>query len=238
MAKKLTTRRKGTAKPDAAEELQETARAIGEPVSITPYALSAVALLLILTGAILTPDFLNYSLRVEELRASSSKAAQVPASTVVSSASPTTSAPVPTTATPAKVEDKKPALDSAQIFETYGKLLTMLLGFVSILGVFVGYFVRKSLREIQEDIYKDVEKRMNLWEEQKDMVLESLKETRVKFEGLTQLYDECKQVLETLKEATKAEMSARKPSSTSTENIVASLDADPTLDAPSHVTSN
>jgi len=203
--------------------------------SITPYALSAVAMMLILSGDILTPDFLNYSLRVEELK-NAQKAAPILSPPTSDSTSPVSASPPTTPVTSVTTDEKKVALDSSQIFETYGKVVTMLLGFVSILGVFVGYFVRKSLREIQKDIYHDVEKRMKLWEEQKDMLLESVKETRSKFEGLTGLYTECKQVLDTLKVAANAELAPRTPPAASTASVADSLDADTTLEAPQNVT--
>lgn len=56
-------------------------------------------------------------------------------------------------------------------FETYARLVTLLLALVSVLGVFFGYFVRKSLRETEDDLDKRFDRQMMLWEKERDALL-------------------------------------------------------------------
>ncbi len=226
MSTKHNTRRRSPAKLDRNTEEADPSQAQLPKPSVGWYAASAIVLLLILTTAILTPDYLNYRLRVQELSAQvkpSPTLAGMLTGPLVGPPSPQAASGTPSLPLPTVI---KPALETSQIFETYGKLITMLLGFVSILGVFVGYFVRKSLREIQEDVYKDVEKRMLLWELEKQMVLRSLDETRIKFDGLTKLYDDAKQVLDNLKEASKGELSPSFAAPNSPDKVAETLDAE------------
>ena len=51
----------------------------------------------------------------------------------------------------------------------------MLLGFVSVVGVLFGYFVRKSVRELTEDVRHDVEAQVKLFEQQKQLVIDQAK---------------------------------------------------------------
>lgn len=53
---------------------------------------------------------------------------------------------------------------SASFFEAYARLITLLLSMVSVLGLFFAYFVRKSLRETEEDLERRFESSMKSWQ--------------------------------------------------------------------------
>lgn len=50
--------------------------------------------------------------------------------------------------------------DLSRMFDTYARLLTMLVAVLSGFGVFFGFFVRKSIREVEDDIRKDSKERL------------------------------------------------------------------------------
>lgn len=50
------------------------------------------------------------------------------------------------------------------MFESFGHFLTLLLGLISLLGLFFGYFTRKSLMETQGDLKQDLKEAKDAWE--------------------------------------------------------------------------
>lgn len=121
------------------------------------YAVSAIALLVILTAAILTPSYLNYRYRLRQLEyiSSSTNAARQTAPTSTTSWNQL-SMTSPVSAKPETDSLGEPPLKPADIYETYGQLITMLLGFVAAVGVLCGYFAKKSVRELTEDVRDDM----------------------------------------------------------------------------------
>lgn len=201
------------------------------------YGLSAAGLLLVFTVGILIPDYWSYNLELERMKLDQRPhAAVTPAQEKLEDGSAKNSLQSVHISVPTQTkagEEKSRGVGAEKIFETYGKLITMLLGFVSILGVFVGFFVRKSLREIEDDVENRVEKRMKLWEDQKDMVLEKVKTAETKYEKYTTLYDEMKRALDALKRVQETEANIMKPLATAPETVAASLDSDPAFNIPS-----
>lgn len=210
-------------------------RTLKSQIDLKWYGGAAVVLMMILTAAILTPDYFSYKLKMEALRSTQSVPSKQSPPSIKSCedqpqpAGGKSQAVATAKVTLEKAEDEKKASDPSQLFETYGKLLTMLLGFVSVLGVFVGYFVRKSLREIQDDISQDVEKRMKLWEEQKTVVMSYHSKTKKKMKGLTKLYDKYKQVLDAMEATTNADQKENKAVTPTSKSAADALDSDPTL---------
>ena len=186
-----------------------------------------------MTG-ILATDYFNYQIRLAKIEAVSkiSVAAPKPA--------------------PAQIDSKglvdnlaSPSLEvkSSEIFETYGKLLTMLLGLVSVLGVFFGYFVRKSLREVEEDLRGHVQQNMDFWGKERDRLsnevsgkLKEIAEQRQQQEKLSQEFEKTaersKQVLEALEAAAKAEQQKLTGDTARTATAAAAIDADETIPKP------
>gem|GEM_PF-5077693 len=81
---------------------------------------------------------------------------------------PTIGAPLPSTVT-------SPTAATAQLFESYARLITLFLGLASVLAVFFGYFVRKSIRETEEDVDNRLERSLKLWEKEKTSLLDQYK---------------------------------------------------------------
>jgi hypothetical protein len=158
-------------KPDR-ERPKDTPRRKGAEEKLWHYAVSAFALLLVLTVAILTPNYLNYRYRVqhlEHLSGSSSTADNAASVTSVAS-----NAPPAVTATSPKSDSRdlgEPPLKTSDIYETYGQLITMLLGFVAAVGVLCGYFAKKSVRELTEDVRDDMEREKTWFRRECDLAL-------------------------------------------------------------------
>ena len=57
---------------------------------------------------------------------------------------------------------------SATFFESYARLITLLLSIISVLGLFFGYFVKKSLTETEAEIENRFERRMDAWKEERE----------------------------------------------------------------------
>lgn len=212
--------------------------------SLKPYAITGVILLLVFVTAILMPDYFNFRLRLARIEMASKTAATQPiepaptGSTNNKSGTNNISAPTLSSSKtesdnlmPASTEPK-----SSEIFETYGKLLTMLLAFVSVLGVFFGYFVRKSLRDVEDDMRRQVADTMGFWEKEKNRVFgqldSKLAEVTTRQVEVDKTIANSKQALEALQVAAKAE--GQKPISETglAASAVAAIDADNTIPAP------
>ena len=140
-----------------------------------PYALCASGLLLLLTLAILTPDYLNYRYRRDRLLHPAPAAATAQSATngaVGAGTAPDKQKPATQSTTIGEGE----LLKASDIYETYAKLVTMMLGFVSVVGVLAGYFVRKSVRELTEDVRIEVEREVKIFERQRTDALEKVKD--------------------------------------------------------------
>lgn len=138
-----------------------------------PYALFGGVLLVVLTLAILTPDYLNHQYRRERLLK------QQPSSAAVQSTPNPSGTSSAATNQPANTPEPNANGDSpkaADIYDTYAKLVTMMLGFVSVVGVLAGYFVRKSVRELTEDVRDEVEREVKVFERQRTDALEKVKD--------------------------------------------------------------
>ena len=202
--------------------------------SLMPYALTGVVLLVVFVSAILMPDYFNYKLRLARIEAISKMSASQPTATA------------PTSTTNNKGESNNPAVPTqlspstepkpSEIFETYGKLLTMLLAFVSVLGVFFGYFVRKSLRDVEEDMRRQVTDTMGFWEKEKkrffDEVTSTLAEVKKQQSEVEKTIASSKQVLEVLQASAKAESQKPPNEAGLAATAVAAIDADNTIPAP------
>ncbi len=201
------------------------------------YGLSAAGLLVVFTIGILIPDYWSYNLELERMKLDQrADASETPVQEKPQDGSAKNSLQSVHISVPTQTKsgaEKSQGVGAEKIFETYGKLITMLLGFVSILGVFVGFFVRKSLREIEDDVENRVEKRMKLWEDQKDMVLEKVKAAETKYDKYTTLYDEMKKALDAWKRIQETEANIVKPRATAPETVAESLDRDPAFNLPS-----
>lgn len=211
--------------------------------SFRPYAIIGTVLLVVFVTAILTPDYFNYRLRMERIKiagktSATSSAANSSSVTPSNKAESTGAVPSQSqtkveseTLSPPSTEPK-----SSEIFETYGKLLTMLLAFVSVLGVFFGYFVRKSLREVEEDMRQQVKDNMGFWEKERDRFFgeanSKLAEVTRQQSEVNKIIASNTKVLEVLQVSAKAE--GQKPSNEAglAASAVAEIDADNTIPAP------
>lgn len=165
------------------------------------YALSAFALLVVLTAAILTPNYLNYCFRVRQLEhISSSTNAVRPTTPPIAASSnqpPTTSV---VSARPEPDPLGEPPLKPADIYETYGQLITMLLGFVAAVGVLCGYFAKKSVRELTEDVRDDMDREKEWFRRECDL---ALKEANAAKTDAKESLDEAKKLEASLSELVK-----------------------------------
>ena len=220
------------------------------PVRFWPYALLGSFLLVVFVAGILASDYFNYRIRLAKIEAVK-KVATVSAPTVSPLSVTNATGGINNTA-PAQTSDKTSPegaalasieVKSSEIFETYGKLLTMLLGFISVLGVFFGYFVRKSLREVEEDLRDHVALSMDLWEKEKDRlsgeVTSKLKEINRHQQQQAKLVAEfdktlerSKKALEALEAAAKSEEQKLAGGGGRTATAAAALDADATIPKP------
>jgi hypothetical protein len=209
------------------------------------YAITGSLLMTLLVLAILVPDLLNYRLRVAKIEASSKMSAKVPGEPGTSSGTQNTTEKKTEPPQPvSKPEpDSGPAEPkSSEIFETYGRLLTMLLAFLSVLGVFFGYFVRKSLREVEEDMRLHVTQTMEFWEKEKkrlsDEVESELKEIRTQQADFNKQQAEFNKVIvkgqKTLQAMEAALSSTQKVAGDTnrTATAVAAIDSDPSIPRP------
>jgi hypothetical protein len=203
-------------------------------VRLWPYAVSGAFLLVVFMTGIIVPDYFNYQIRLAKIEAVS----KISAAATKSSTAQTDSKSIVDNLTSPSLEVK-----SSEIFETYGKLLTMLLGLVSVLGVFFGYFVRKSLREVEEDLRGHVQQSMEFWGKERDRLsnevsekLREIAEQRRQQEKLSQDFEKTversKQVLETLEVAAKAEQQKLTGDIARTATAAAKIDADETIPKP------
>lgn len=203
-------------------------------VRLWPYALLGSFLLIVFVTGILAPDYFNYQIRMAKIEAASkiSAAAKSPASEQNASKA------IADNLMSASLEVK-----SSEIFETYGKLLTMLLGLISVLGVFFGYFVRKSLREVEEDLRGHVQQNMDFWGKERDRLssdvarqLKDIGEQRQQQEKLSQEFEKTversKQTLQALEAAAKAEEQKLTGATGRTATAAAKIDADDTIPQP------
>lgn len=219
-------------------------------VRFWPYALLGSFLLVVFVAGILASDYFNYRIRMAKIQAFSmsgttnapgvSAAGLTNLPGVTSNAAPATSASKPSSENLAAGSLE---LKGSELFETYAKLLTMLLGFVSVLGVFFGYFVRKSLREVEEDLRGHVALSMDLWAKEKDRlsgeVAAKLKEISKHQQQQAKLVaefektlDRSKQALQALEAAAKSEEQKLTGGAGRTASAAATIDADNSIPQP------
>ncbi|HEX8296775.1 MAG TPA: hypothetical protein VF593_10765 [Chthoniobacteraceae bacterium] len=130
------------------------------------YLLAGVTILALFVAAIVLPDVLPYVFPNRILQPPVSGAV-----TSGSSTAPSIPAPPSTTALPLSGAP----MATVQLFETYARLVTLFIGVASVLGLFFGYFVRKSLRETEEDVDKRFDRSLTLWEKERTALLEQYK---------------------------------------------------------------
>jgi hypothetical protein len=214
-----------------------------QPEPFWPYAVSGIFLLVVFVAAILTPDYFNYQLRLARIQAASkiSTTNLIPPSQTGTAGCKGESAALLPAPSPSKVEPESllpPSTEpkNSEIFETYGKLLTMLLAIVSVLGVFFGYFVRKSLREVEEDMRRQVMDTMGFWEKEKirffGEVNSTLEQVKKQQSEVSDTIASSKQVLEVLKASAKAEGQKLSSEAGLAATAVAEIDSDDTIPAP------
>jgi hypothetical protein len=198
------------AEPQSREALPKS-RAVDH--TLWPYGVCAFLLLVVLTSAILAPSYWNYSYRVQYLE---HHLRLGPMTNSPAFGALTNSTASPMTAVTFSKSDNfnipDAPLKTADIYETYGQLITMLLGFVAAVGVFFGYFAKKSLRELTEDVRQDVERQSAANKDQfavlRAAVKDAIENTKAVEERLGEreaelkkLIAETQQILTTLNEA-------------------------------------
>ena len=139
------------------------------------YILAILIMFLILVGAIIIPDLLPYL-------------------------APKLGPGVIETTTDVVEHKTNLATPRINAFETYARLVTLFLAIVSVLGVFFGYFVRKSIRETEEDIEKRFDRNMDLWKKERDDLLKQYEDDanklREKLTIVTKLEEGLREILE------------------------------------------
>jgi hypothetical protein len=168
-------------KQSAATRVTDKSKMWSPSTELKGYAVTAIILLLILTGAILTPDLLNYRYRALAIEAHEkslpvfvlSKPDGV-APSVGTGTPPSRATAAPTSETMDQTGEANP-ISNADIFETYGKLVTMLLSFVAAIGVIAGYFIKKSFSELHEEIRDNVGREIATFEREKALVQEEMR---------------------------------------------------------------
>lgn len=92
----------------------------------------------------------------------------------------------------------QPMLASASFFEAYARLITLVLSILSVLGLFFAYFVRKSLREIEEDVEKRFDRTLKSWETDQKAIRDQnatyASEIKAKFDEIVKLHADIKQL--------------------------------------------
>jgi hypothetical protein len=106
----------------------------------------------------------------------------------------------PGSATPETDPFGEPPLKPADIYATYGQLITMLLGFVAAVGVLCGYFAKKSVRELTEDVRDDMDREKEGFRRECDL---ALKEANSAKSDAKASMDEVKELEATLSELVK-----------------------------------
>ena len=205
-----------------------------------PYAVTGTILLVVFVTAILIPDYFSYKLRLArieaEIKASTTKT--TPSTQPDNKSEPNN--PIPQSQTGNTESKYGPSLStepkSSEMFETYGRLLTMLLAFVSVIGVFFGYFVRKSLREVEEDMRCQVKEIVQSWEKDwarlSGEVSSKLTAIDTKQLEVADTIAKSKQALEALQASAKAEAPKLTEQPDITQTAVAAIDADNTIPSP------
>ena len=217
-----------------------------QPVRFWPYACWGSFILVLFVTAITAPDYFNYQIRLAKVESTAKIAQNVVVALSASNSKITADSTVLKSAGETVTKSfMSPVLEpkSSEIFDTYGKLITMLLGFISVLGVFFGYFVRKSLREAEEDLRDHVKLSMDLWEKEKDRlsaeVSNKLKEIakdqgqqKTKADEFDTIIAKSKKALEALEAAAKTEEQKLTGATARTATAAAMIDADDSI--PEH----
>lgn len=218
------------------ERTKPTPKARGSEEKLWHYAVSAFALLVILTMAILAPNYWNYRYRVKQLErfsiSTNAVLTSAPAGVVASNAPPAAAVTPPKSGI--EVVGEAP-LKTSDIYETYGQLITMLLGFVAAVGVLCGYFAKKSVRELTEDVRADMDREKEWFRRECDLALkqtenakqeatESLAAAKKLEQELQDLVRENKQQLAALDEAIARYKEKGAPQAPSTTKTTATVD--------------
>src|SRR5690349_15427476 len=123
---------------------------------------SCAVFFLLIVLAVTLPEYLDYCLLSKQLdfqQKQPSAATNAPppmvGTNVTTTQVTTNKEPVPTPWAQPSTQIKIP---SDRLFESYGRFLTLIVGLLSVLGVFFGYFVQKSLRETEKDLNDKLEK--------------------------------------------------------------------------------
>jgi hypothetical protein len=222
-------------KPEKQPEKQVTG---GGDVSFSGAAWLAFGVMVVFVAALLIPDYMNYQLKLVILEQQRPPAAQPMWSldTNVFGKSSSNVFFVSTNASSrAQTPSEATAVKPSDIYETYAKLITMLLGFISVVGVLFGYFVRRHVRELTEDIRRDVELEMKHIHDQHKLVQDQTKAAQEKsgdilrqVEQLARDYKEldasAKGKLEALDAAIKRYQEQRGPVAGATADVAAKVD--------------
>jgi hypothetical protein len=135
-------------------------------------AFVAIGMLFIIVGAIVVTDLLEYNLRKSdnevrksenELRKTENELRRSQLSQNANIQQPDITSPV----SASSVTTTGPYNDPSKVFESYGRLITLLVALLSALGVFFGYFVRRSIRDTEEDMDNRLTKNMDAWKEER-----------------------------------------------------------------------
>lgn len=116
--------------------------------------------------------------------------------TSLTSASILTNIPPPPTSSPSLM----PA--TANPFEPYARLVTLLLSIVSVLGLFFAYFVRKSLHETEEALERRFDRNMELWKAEQKTVAAQAAQVTSDANEISKKLQEVKELSRQLKEVT------------------------------------
>ncbi len=129
-------------------------------ISPWPFVVGAIAILLIMTLAVIASDYFDFVRRLVE----------------------TTIHREPPSNSNTQAIAVSSTTDSSKVFEAYGRLITILVAFMSVLGVFFGYFVRRSIRETEDDMDKRLTRSLDGWEKERKEIKQEYGDQSAKLE--------------------------------------------------------
>lgn len=159
------------------------------------FIVAGLGTLAILAFAIITPELLDFSIRQQQLQkltiiqqapnsaiSGQQPMQEPPTSPTIDSTSPIQQPTPSTHLRPSVHSSQSEGLSTSlspvtilsdtertsKIFDAYGRLLTLLVAMISIMGVFFGYFVRRTIREVEEDVEKRLTKSLDGWEKERN----------------------------------------------------------------------
>lgn len=199
----------------------EMSRGMTNPKAPFPWSIgiTSVFVLFLMVLAIAVPEYWKYKFQMSQLELQTKqlvfqqdqekKRAEKQDSSAPPSASqqPVTVKSESISQSPAMQSETKPgpiSVDSSALFDSYGRFITLLVGLISVIGIFFGYFVKKSIHETEESMGAKIDKILIDWKEEKGRI-EKNYETQSnmltqKLGEVTSLKDEVSSLKERLRE--------------------------------------